>query len=89
MEAMWTRFIPAMRGLRKEIQAGVYGKVHNMHFTFGGPAKPETRRLFEAGLGGGALLDVGVYGVSVAQYLLGEAPDVIHAWSEKMRRQWI
>ena len=83
MEAMWTRFIPAMRELKKEIQAGVYGKVHNMHFTFGGPAKPETRRLFEAELGGGALLDVGVYGVSVAQYLLGETPDVIHAWSEK------
>ncbi len=26
---------------------------------------------------------MGVYGVSIAQYLLGETPDVIHAWSEK------
>lgn len=83
MEAMWTRFVPAMSLLREELQAGIYGKVHNIHITFGGPAKPETRRLFEAKLGGGALLDVGVYGVNITRYLLGEAPDSIHAWSEK------
>lgn len=83
MEAMWTRFVPVMSKLREELLAGLYGKVHNIHITFGGPANPETRRLFEAKLGGGALLDVGVYGVNIAQYLLGEAPDSIHAWSEK------
>lgn len=83
MEAMWTRFNPAMAKLREEIQKGIYGKVHNIHITFGGPAKPEARRLLEARLGGGALLDVGVYGVNIAQYLLGEEPEAIHAWSEK------
>lgn len=82
MEAMWTRFIPLMRQLRQDIQDDVYGKVHNIHITFGGPAAPTTRRLWEARLGGGALLDVGVYGINVAEYLLGEAASEIHAWAD-------
>ncbi|MFQ7552260.1 MAG: hypothetical protein ACLRMZ_20595 [Blautia marasmi] len=75
------QFIPAMRGHRGHRLVCTEKYIICIYIC--GPAKPETRRLFEAGLGGGALLDVGVYGVSVAQYLLGEAPDVIHAWSEK------
>lgn len=83
MEAMWTRFIPAVRWLREAIRKGTYGKVHNIHITFGGPADPKNRRLLEAGLGGGALLDVGVYGMNTAAYLLGEHPRELHAWAEK------
>lgn len=83
MEAMWTRFLPAVRWLKEELAKGTYGKIHHIHVTFGGPAPVHNRRLFEAALGGGALLDVGVYGISITDYLLGEHPKELHAWAEK------
>jgi predicted dehydrogenase len=72
MEAMWTRFFPLMARLRQIIADGVIGKAMLLQADFGFRAEFDPRsRLFDPGLGGGALLDVGVYPVSLASMLFG------------------
>ena len=72
MEAMWTRFIPAVRQWRQLIDSGRLGEARLLQVDFGFRAEPDPRsRLFDPTLGGGALLDVGVYAVSLASWLFG------------------
>ncbi|SFS11142.1 Predicted dehydrogenase [Agrococcus baldri] len=72
MEAMWTRFLPTMLAVRERISAGDLGDVisvtadHSQMLDL----SPGSR-LIEPSLGGGALLDLGVYCVSLAHDLLG------------------
>lgn len=72
MEAMWTRFLPHMVAARSLIADGELGSVislqadHGQQFAF----YPE-HRLFNPDLAGGALLDLGIYPVSLAHYFLG------------------
>lgn len=79
MEAMWTRFLPAIREVKSRINRGEIGALRMISADFGYRSEydPESR-LFKPGLGGGALLDVGIYPVSLAHYLLGK-PARIHA----------
>lgn len=72
MEAMWTRFFPAMDRVRSLLRAGAIGEVRMVlaDFGFSAPFDP-AGRLFDPALGGGALLDVGVYTVSLASMVLG------------------
>jgi predicted dehydrogenase len=72
MEAMWTRFLPAMAEVRRIIDSGEIGKPHQVVADFGFKADfaPE-HRIFNPALGGGALLDLGVYPLSIAAALLG------------------
>jgi predicted dehydrogenase len=79
MEAMWTRFLPHVAQIRRLVAAGALGEIvtvsadHGQWF-----AQDPGFRLFAPELGGGALLDLGVYPVSFASMLLG-APDTITA----------
>ena len=75
MEAMWTRFQPAVAAARTLIEDGAIGEVRQLQADLG-VDRPydETDRLFDPAQGGGALLDLGVYLVSTAQYFLG-VPD--------------
>jgi predicted dehydrogenase len=72
MEAMWTRFLPHVVALRQLIADGRLGGLvsvtadHGQWFAF-----DPRHRLFAPELGGGALLDLGVYPVSFASMLLG------------------
>jgi predicted dehydrogenase len=72
MEAMWTRFLPHIERLREILAAGTLGDVvyltaeHGQWF----PHDPQFR-LFAPELGGGALLDLGIYPVSFASLVLG------------------
>jgi predicted dehydrogenase len=77
MEAMWTRFLPLFVKLRKMLQDQVLGDIHylNADFGFRAPFDPK-HRLFAPELGGSALLDVGIYPVSLASMVFG-APDRI------------
>ncbi len=79
MEAMWTRFNPAVTRLRELVVDGVIGEVRSVtaDFSFSFPYDP-THRLFAPELGGGAVLDLGIYPVSFAWMLLGE-PAKVHA----------
>jgi predicted dehydrogenase len=79
MEAMWTRYIPAVVRLRELLAQNVIGKVQLM--TAGGAYMPPfdpANYLFRPDLGGGVLLDAGVYLVSMASMVFG-APDKVLA----------
>ncbi len=72
MEGMWTRFFPLMERLRKVIADGTIGEPRLLTVDFGFRAEPDpSSRLFDPKLGGGAMLDVGVYCVSFASMVLG------------------
>lgn len=79
MEAMWTRFLPAVVALRTHVRAGTVGRCR---LVVGGgafvPQLPPGHYLLDPALGGGVLLDAGVYLVSMAAMLLG-APTHVHA----------
>lgn len=77
MEAMWTRYLPQTDVLRQLLDAGVLGEVRSLaadHSQW----LPRDGRLFKPELGGGALLDLGVYPVAFAFSVLGP-PDHLHA----------
>ena len=78
MEAMWTRFFPAIIQLRKWLTAGYIGKVLALEADFGIHFKvgPE-HRIFNPDLGGGALLDLGIYPISFASMVYGAQPKKI------------
>jgi predicted dehydrogenase len=79
MEAMWTRFQPVVVRLRELVAEGAIGEVRSVQADLGVQRDFDPRdRLFALELGGGALLDLGVYVVSFAQMLLG-APDTVTA----------
>jgi len=79
MEAMWSRFLPIIVETRRLIADGAIGTIQMIQADFGFRASFDpASRLFDPALGGGALLDVGVYPVSLATLLLGE-PDRITA----------
>lgn len=73
MEAMWARFLPQYGLLRAVISEGLIGEVVQVEADHG-QAFPEdpAHRLYAPELGGGALLDLGVYPLSLAQMLLGD-----------------
>ncbi|MGW5650314.1 Gfo/Idh/MocA family protein [Streptomyces humi] len=79
MEAMWTYCNPLVRRLTALVGDGAIGEVRTVQADFGleGPFPP-AHRLRDPALGGGALLDLGVYPVSFAHLLLGE-PDGMSA----------
>jgi predicted dehydrogenase len=72
MEAMWTRFLPHVAQIREWLEAGELGEIvtvtadHGQWF-----AEDPGFRLFAPELGGGALLDLGIYPVSFASMILG------------------
>ena len=80
MEAMWTRFVPAIRKVQELVRAGEIGEVRSVQASFGFrfPFDPENR-LWKAELGGGSTLDQGVYTVTIPYLLLGK-PTSVDAW---------
>lgn len=75
MEAMWTRFQPAVVRLRELLADGAVGEVRSVRADLGlrVPYDP-TDRLWDPAQGGGALLDLGVYPTSWLQMVLGGVP---------------
>lgn len=72
MEAMWSRFFPAMRYVRKLLADGAIGEPLMLQADFGFRAGVDPNsRLFNPALAGGGLLDVGVYVVSLSSMIFG------------------
>ena len=72
MEAMWSRYFPAMVRFRELVAGGAIGEPKLLQADFGfRTAVNPADRLFDVALGGGALLDVGVYVVSLASMIFG------------------
>ncbi|SIN23677.1 Gfo/Idh/MocA family protein [Micromonospora cremea] len=82
MEAMWMRTNPLIMRAAELIAEGAIGTVSSVRADFGvpGPFPPE-HRMRALALGGGALLDLGVYPVSLAHLLLG-MPQHIRSWAQ-------
>ncbi|MCL7961174.1 MAG: Gfo/Idh/MocA family oxidoreductase, partial [marine benthic group bacterium] len=77
MEAMWTRFLPAVVRLRQLLAEGVIGEPRLFMADFGFRTEFDpTSRLFAPALGGGTLLDLGVYPVSFASMLFGAPTEI-------------
>jgi predicted dehydrogenase len=78
MEAMWTRFLPHVAKIREWLAAGALGEIvtvsadHGQWF-----AEDRDFRLFAPELGGGALLDLGIYPVSFASMVLGTPSRIV------------
>jgi len=77
MEAMWTRFVPSMIKVRELLATGAIGKITHFIADLGTrvPFDPEGR-VFNAGLGGGALLQKGIYLLALASMILGSPSTV-------------
>ncbi|MFB6608920.1 Gfo/Idh/MocA family protein [Agromyces sp. NPDC056379] len=71
MEAMWMKFNPLHIDLVQRVQAGLLGEPRTIAATFGMPTPP-TGRVWTAELGDSAVLDRGIYAVTLAQWVLGE-----------------
>lgn len=81
MEAMWTRFLPAIEKTLALIQEGVIGKLKYLQADFGFSAPYNAgSRLYDLRLGGGAQLDIGVYPLFLALLLMGK-PDAVKSFS--------
>lgn len=79
MEGMWTRFLPSFQFLFNIIHSGTIGDVLHLHADMSFIAeKDKSNRFFNPELGGGSLLDVGVYPIYLSYFLLGN-PDAIYA----------
>jgi predicted dehydrogenase len=72
MEAMWARFLPHYAEIRKIIASGVLGPITTIHADHGQRlADQNIPRLIDPALAGGALLDLGIYPISLAHMVLG------------------
>jgi predicted dehydrogenase len=79
MEAMWTRFLPHMERLRELLAEGALGEILALSADQGMRFTPDPEhRLFSPELGGGALLDLGIYPFSFASMVLGP-PETVRA----------
>lgn len=80
MEAMWTAFFPAVEAALKAVRDGVLGvpRLVRADFAYAAAYDPSSR-LFNLDLGGGALLDIGIYTVALAQMFLNALPKEVHS----------
>jgi predicted dehydrogenase len=79
MEAMWTQFLPHFKFVIEQIKSKKYGKIKNLKADFGFPAPIDLdKRLYNKSLGGGSLLDIGIYPIFMAMSALG-TPEKIKA----------
>ena len=72
MEAMWMRFTPALRTVQQMIADGTIGDPRTIMATFGFSLPFGPHRLRDPAVGGGSLLDQGVYPLALADVILGE-----------------
>jgi len=79
MEALWSRFMPCVVKAKELADSGAIGSLTGLRADFGfrAPFSPDGR-LFNRALGGGSLLDIGIYPLFLAYLLLGK-PQTIRA----------
>lgn len=83
MEAMWTRFLPAINEALKIVQSGEIGEIRGIDadFCYSYPYD-DNSRVYRSDLAGGALLDVGVYGLNFSAMFLGDKIEEICSLSD-------
>ena len=77
MEALWTKFLPHYKKLQELLQQKTLGDIKSMLVNFGfNTAGNPSQRLFDPLLGGGTLLDIGIYNVFITLSVLGNPDDI-------------
>jgi len=78
MEALWTRFLPAIKKIKSTVENGEIGEIKYLNADFSFKAHPSIQRIYDKELGGGSILDIGIYPIFLA-YLIFGIPDKIMA----------
>lgn len=78
MEALWTRFLPAIKKIKNTVETGEIGEIKYLNADFSFKANPSIQRIYDKELGGGSILDIGIYPIFLAYLILG-MPDKIIA----------
>ena len=83
MEALWSRFNPTIKKVKELVDMGEIGELGYLHadFAFYALDRPEEGRLLNPNLGGGSLLDIGIYPIFLSYLLLGK-PEKIQSSSK-------
>lgn len=77
MEAMWTACHPVVLAVQRDLRAGRFGTPRHLHAELGFPVPPDpASRMWDPALGASALLDMGIYPLTLAHLLLGEAEEL-------------
>ena len=84
MEGMWTYFMPVIQKAREWVDSGRIGKLCHVKAEFGFPMPydPDSR-VYSNRLGGGCLLDMGIYPIAMAWMFLQQDPDSQTVWHHK------
>lgn len=74
MEGLWSRFNPLIQEVYQKVQSGTFGELKYLKADFGFFAlnRPDDSRVLNPSLGGGSLLDIGIYPVFLAYLMLGK-----------------
>ncbi|MBO2515769.1 MAG: oxidoreductase [Clostridiales bacterium] len=84
MEAMWTRFMPAMKKARDMAEKGLFRDIRHVCGNFSYPGKyDESDRVYAKETAGGALLDLGVYTLMGITGFLGWKPEKVTGYAVK------
>ncbi|GHU81737.1 oxidoreductase [Spirochaetia bacterium] len=77
-EAIWTRYMPMRKVMNEVLASGIIGKSSSLmaNLAYAGSHNP---RLYDPALGGGALVDMGVYAINFALMTFGDAIKDIHS----------
>ncbi|WP_153796956.1 Gfo/Idh/MocA family protein [Foetidibacter luteolus] len=79
MEALWTKFLPHYQKVQQMLKEGKLGEIKSVLVNFGFvPPVPTPARMFDPALGGGTIMDIGIYNIFIAMSVLGK-PDAIEA----------
>ena len=78
MEAMWTSCLPNINAIQKTIQSGMIGEIFHLNADFGFKSDYDPKsRLFNPALGGGSLLDIGIYPIFMSLLFLGKPIKIV------------
>lgn len=71
MEALWIRFLPLYKKLKKLLKSNIIGNVKDVSVSYGFDTNPERKkRKFDSNLAGGALLDIGIYNIGLLDMII-------------------
>lgn len=77
MEALWTKFIPHYNKLMEMVHNGDLGTIRSMQVRFGFKVDDNSpSRMLDPAMGGGTLMDIGIYNLFLALSVLGEPDDI-------------
>eukprot|EP01121_Diplochlamys_sp_Union-15-3_P017790 TRINITY_DN633_c0_g1_i1.p1 TRINITY_DN633_c0_g1~~TRINITY_DN633_c0_g1_i1.p1 ORF type:complete len:347 (-),score=57.75 TRINITY_DN633_c0_g1_i1:6-1010(-) len=82
MEAMWSRYLPVYQKLIGLLEQQIIGDISLIQISFGGSFDMSVPRNHDLSLGAGALLDIGIYPVTISRFITNKDPTKVVALSD-------